>query len=984
MPDDVYVTIEDIISNIKKNRQNLNEKYNHLDLTELKKICKIDDGDFNSCLEVIVNPKNYIVIGNEKISEPLFYILEKLWKSKNILIFPPRNNTSSFTNYFDQFEFEYSYVEDFFKEQKIEDVQNKIKKSYELFSNVQYDNIKIRSKIFEIIRLLYYFRYTPQINFNCGKYRKNPFDRLRDPNIGFIKYVQEEKKIPPRSIDVNDFFQSIKDSINDGFECLDNGEIIKLKSSIDKNHLLYSVDILKNSCNHLGFKFLSKFQTNSIQHTFLNMFFDDQKCDRWCKENDCRLSKRNLTIVADTGAGKTLAFLLGPLLYIVYRQLSEPGFKVAQKPNCILIYPRRDLAFDQRTELELLCETINEVSNNRVNISVGYDYGGNINYDASIMTVNIEAFKNRLFDPRRSKYLTPDNIKIIVIDEIHMYSGISGLHFIYFLRRFGSYLKNKHYKMHGNWDYDYPMIIGASATIAKALDHSTKLFSVSYDQKRLDDRKRKIWIEKSLDQGKGKKALFHHIFMLPKKLANMIGTASDVTSAVLHNNPEFKFEPHYESIVEKKGVVSDYEKKSALKSLKKSLFFMDSISGINRLNSYMGDIEKRNLQVIDNDASKNYLCTTIYDSPIKFFPSLNIYRDKLFKEEPSIHLIENKPRVCSICKNTSNIDLNTYLSTGRDIVNILNYDDNIEINSILDGCVFFKTGICWWFSHFPYTSIHHDFIVDEDFTPDSIISFRRTASLRDIHSSIEELNELFVDISTQPPYFRYNRLAVVSPVFEVGVDISNVKDILTYKTIRNIASYRQKTGRGGREAFSDVPVYTLISHRILDRYLYRNPQIIADTSFLEVVPLKTTNLYFLKSHMILSLFDYLNIWYDNYREIYYYRSLRYNVDYKYSDISHYLKSNKYRIKNYVKYLFLHYYEESIIEKIFEDLYDDFLYRLDILMSDLPKKVQKLFNIKKPIDQGVKSIDKNMLTEYALKAKDKEQIIVDLKEILGMN
>lgn len=983
IPDNVYVTADEIISKIKNTSLNLAEKYQHLDLTELQEICETENGTFSQCLELIINPKNYVIIGTEKISKPLFYILEKLWKSKKLLVFPPNNNATDVNKFFNPLEYEYELVEIFLKDQKISDIKNKIEDSYNVFSIEQYDQIKFRSKIFEIIRLIYYFRYTPQINFRCGKYRKNPFARLRDPNIGFIKYVQEEKKIPPRSINTDDFFDSLKDIVDNGFDCLEKGDTIQVKPSINTEHLHDTLDIIRKACVQLGFTNLSIFQTNSIQHNFLNLFIDDLNCDRWCKEDKCNLSQRNLTIVADTGAGKTLAFLLGPLIKIVYKHISEPGFKVSEKPICLLIYPRRDLAFDQRTGLELLCDTINEVSDRRVNITVGYDYGGNIKYDSSIVTANIEAFKNRLFNPKWGTYLNPTHLKIIVIDEIHLYSGISGLHFIYFLRRLGSYLKNKHNKLHHNWDYEYPIVIGASATIAKALEHSKKLFSVSYDSKRIDDRKRQIWIERSLDEGKGKKALFHHIFMLPKKMVNMVGAASDITSGVLHNSPEINYPSHYENAVQKRGNISEDERKNVFKSLRKSLFFMDSKSGINRLHSFLGDIEKRNLQVIEDDnTSKNYLSATIYDSPIKFFPSLTIFKDKHFQEYPSISLMDKKPNICNLCKNIREIDLNTYLLNARKLTNIIALDSDVKINSILDGCTFFKTGLCWWFSTYPFTDIHNDYIINEDYTPDSIRSFRRTASLRSIHNTIEDLDELFVEIDTQAPYLTYKRLAVVSPVFEVGVDISNVKDILTYKTIRNIASYRQKTGRGGRESFSDIPVYTLISQRILDRYLFRSPQIIADPSFLETVPLKTTNLYFLKSHMMLSVFDYLNIWYDNYGDIYYYNKLRNNVDYKHADVKLFFKNNKNRIKNNMAILFSHYYEKEIIENIFDVLYDDLILRLDILLSDLPKKEQEIFNIKKPIDRGVAVLDKNALAGYALKSQDKEQIIVNLKKLLG--
>ena len=42
---------------------------------------------------------------------------------------------------------------------------------------------------------------------------------------------------------------------------------------------------------------------------------------------------------------------------------------------------------------------------------------------------------------------------------------------------------------------------------------------------------------------------------------------------------------------------------------------------------------------------------------------------------------------------------------------------------------------------------------------------------------------------------------VATPTLEVGVDMKNASNIMTHRAMRNIASYRQKAGRAGREKF---------------------------------------------------------------------------------------------------------------------------------------------------------------------------------------
>lgn len=1004
VPDQIYVTPEEIVERIKSNLNQLKQNYGPMDFSELKKVCELDEkASFDKCLDVLCDYSNSVVILGEKIPKPLFRIIENLWKNGQLIVFPPRKYPEYLKQFLDPTEVEYSifkkFMEEYF-EVKPDVIRSnalalaeKIKKG-----TPPHNKIRLRSKIFEIIRLIPKIRYTPDLDYNCARYRKTPLDKIAyySPNVSAIKYVQEIKSLSPRNISIGSFFDELRNMVNEGNLCPWKNEKLSLKKEISRALLLESIKIVQEALQSpelLGPNgAFSDFQLESTKHIFMNLFLDDSNCDQWCTADNCHLSKRNLTIVADTGAGKTYAFLIAPLIYITYKHLENPAFKVSQKPMCIMVYPRRDLAFDQYTNAKKICEIINNVSKGKVKLHVGRDYGGKIEYEASLIAANIEAIKRRLADPERHKYIDPDSLRVMVIDEIHLYLGILGLHFIYFLRRLGAFLKTKYYKQNKTSNYVYPILVGASATIALPDVHSKKLFSLGYDKPGSADRHRKIWIENALEEERrGKRAIFHHVFMLPKKFANLLGTLTDLTSGVLHNNPDPNH-PELYNIVVNKGRENLIGIEKITKKFGKSLFFVDSISAIHRLAYYISDTEKRNLQVRDTHQSTNFMCLTVYDKPLKFFPSLNIVSNNDYREYlPNITQIVQGPLLCQICKeqlNSNDASLSQYLERGEKICAITFYKRKKEtgkvlVCKILDGCYFFRKGLCWYFAEFPFINIHNAFIHSGGFTPDAIVPLRRTAQLREAQE-IDDLDDLFVEFLDHPPFVKFKRLAITSPVLEVGVDISNVRDVITFKTIRDLASYRQKTGRGGRELFSDIPVYTLISQRVLDRYVYRNPDIVADPYHLDPVPLKEHNTYFLKTHIFMSIFDYLAIWSKEYSNMYRFRSFIRNPDEKKNNLLKYIEQHEGGIKKYIVSTFRCYESVEELEKLAEDAIKEFKKRLNLFFSDLPSNFQGMLKITKPVSENVRNIDRKLLINIANQYKDPEEIIENLEDLLGVS
>ena len=66
-------------------------------------------------------------------------------------------------------------------------------------------------------------------------------------------------------------------------------------------------------------------------------------------------------------------------------------------------------------------------------------------------------------------------------------------------------------------------------------------------------------------------------------------------------------------------------------------------------------------------------------------------------------------------------------------------------------------------------------------------------------------------------------VVMASPSLEVGIDLPNVTESLMTHAVRNIASYRQKAGRVGRESNSEALNITLATDSANDLHYYRQP-----------------------------------------------------------------------------------------------------------------------------------------------------------------
>ncbi|HDJ89081.1 MAG TPA: DEAD/DEAH box helicase [Thermoprotei archaeon] len=169
---------------------------------------------------------------------------------------------------------------------------------------------------------------------------------------------------------------------------------------------------------------------------------------------------KDIVIVAGTGTGKTETFLI-PILNDV---LNNPF----EGTKALLIYPTKALARDQAKRIDFFTRNL---------FGVRYAiFDGDIDRrkrdkifmnPPPILITNPDMIHVSLIYSENFKKMVK-NVKYIVFDDFHVYSGVFGTHVAYVFRRLNRFLGNV-------------QVIGSTATIRNPLDFSKKLFGRDMD-----------------------------------------------------------------------------------------------------------------------------------------------------------------------------------------------------------------------------------------------------------------------------------------------------------------------------------------------------------------------------------------------------------------------------------------------------------------------------------------------------------------------
>jgi DEAD/DEAH box helicase domain-containing protein len=173
------------------------------------------------------------------------------------------------------------------------------------------------------------------------------------------------------------------------------------------------------------------------------------------------LAGRNVVVVTPTASGKTLCYN-APVLHAV---LQDPSSRA------LYLFPTKALAQDQLAELHAMCETLEQQAGDRIGV---FTYDGDTPQDARrsirsrahLVLTNPDMVHSGILPhhPRWAKLF--ENLRYVIVDELHAYRGVFGSHLGNVLRRLRRVCR--HYGSD-------PIFLCSSATIANPRELAERL-----------------------------------------------------------------------------------------------------------------------------------------------------------------------------------------------------------------------------------------------------------------------------------------------------------------------------------------------------------------------------------------------------------------------------------------------------------------------------------------------------------------------------
>jgi len=603
--------------------------------------------------------------------------------------------------------------------------------------------------------------------------RKEKAPRIQ-PDIAQVKFARSKKEAPPLEVDIT----SLSDVLVKHFS-----RYPELKT-LGKTKIELVVNSALHSLAQQGFSKLSSFQ--------------QEACVKIVSQGLERFPP-GVVITAGTGSGKTLGFILTPLIYAHLAGLAEiPDTKV------ILVYPRNALADDQtqRTKematgtsqaiaqaLQKKYGSIGEIYGKLAWVSVEGDFESRLlkperikfyREPPKILVTNADTLHRRLMDPQTYKGFR--RVRFVVLDEVHLYYGYYGTNAIYLIRRLKTKVRY----------FGKPLVlIGASATIAKPEDFCAKLFSTEPSAR----------FAKPLlvAPDTTKSTVFgweYHVFLKPLVTRPPLSTMVDATSCIIHNR--------------RKNGLMEEQRKNSVDEVFKTIAFADSRDLIGRWAHDLRDFERTRFRGYVKKVTK----------PYEFLRYLAPCREKMELKETQL----------SFCRS----------------------------QGIPTRCEFYKEGRCWVLSHDGGMGAWKQHRVNNKllwYRLDNIWTTYKSSTAG--KKSLKDLFRISDEYRQWTPA-RYYNLVVATPSLEVGIDISNVTEILLYKAIRSPSAYRQKVGRGGREPQSRMFAVSVLANTPIENYYFRHHHTLVNPSY-KPIPLEHRNLDVARMHATSGILDYLSV-----------------------------------------------------------------------------------------------------------------------------
>src|SRR5215813_7349762 len=173
------------------------------------------------------------------------------------------------------------------------------------------------------------------------------------------------------------------------------------------------------------------------------------------------LAGRNVVITTPTASGKTLCYN-APVLDAILKDSSS---------RALYLFPTKALAQDQLAELQAICEQIDQATGEKIGV---FTYDGDTPQDARrtirsrahLVLSNPDMVHSGILPhhPRWAKLF--ENLRYVIVDELHAYRGVFGSHLCNVLRRLRRICR--HYG-------SSPVFLCSSATIANPRDLAERL-----------------------------------------------------------------------------------------------------------------------------------------------------------------------------------------------------------------------------------------------------------------------------------------------------------------------------------------------------------------------------------------------------------------------------------------------------------------------------------------------------------------------------
>jgi len=659
--------------------------------------------------------------------------------------------------------------------------------------------------------------------------------------IDSVRWLVEYKTVPVRSIPAETFMNELIAAV--AAEIADDNSTFNLRKAIEMTVIGIASYFEPTDWKKSQF---SAFQFQSAKEMILAQFKP-------------RYKHKTQILTAGVGSGKTVAFSIAMFVSAVEGILSgERGRRCH-----LFLYPRKALALDQSKTLSKMADKIGleqltvhfehhyYYDSQNISVKAGIDHVyGKPGAPPSIIVTTLETLNRRLHHPLVINKLST-YVKRVVLDEIHLVEGIPGCHVVRLMDR----LRQACYPTQLLWT-------GSSATVASPDLHASTVFGVSREE---------VKIVESRSDNLANVGLVHHVFLRPTGRLSFLGTLVNSTSIIVHNRRD--------KIWERTG------------KYQKTIGFADNLDLLGRWNSDFRENERtENVRSRPHpEHNKPWSSRREREIPyaLRFFNPLerriNVEGGKE-GYEPVLQEFRGK-RICCKCKEGQRLRLKklqkeelaklgtlvirdpqnpddkikTFYINNKEIFGA----DELEIGT-LDLCPFLNSGACFWFAQ-------DDLEAEQIVAGDKPKWEWRSIARSKVHSSKttsnieldEDLSELVFKASKKEVYDLYSEeqinidVVMASPSLEVGVDLPNVTESMMFKAIRNVASYRQKTGRIGREEGSNSLNTTLLSLRPIDLHYYRQPRKIISQAQLEPIPLKEHNDSILRSALYMAIWDYL-------------------------------------------------------------------------------------------------------------------------------